>query len=253
MEVRCDRLPFFLTYPWLMSAEAPSRRSRFALILAGILIGALGMLTIGIADASRRVALLSTLDFRTERPPVPDNVMDAVLGAELKFYEDMGFVRRKAEDLQDALGLVWPRLAFAGDFSVGNYRIKASTVYETLDFAVDNDYLVVDSNRAANYDEVVPFFALQPSFNDWQASVLLERLRLRHPQLRDRSWNDIASDPNAIAKLYSGYMGAGGDWQRWESDMVPGQVSRYRLGFDAASGGYSGIRAPGSRRLMAGS
>jgi hypothetical protein len=91
---------------------------------------------------------------------------------------------------------------------------------------------------------VLPIFALQPSINDWQASVLLEYLRQRHPALRNMKWEVIAADPNAIAKLYSGYMGAGGDWALWKSDLVPGAVSRDRLGYDPATGRYAAIAVP---------
>lgn len=206
------------------------------------------MIAAGIAlwDANRKVQLLASLDFRIHDPGIPENVLTAIRNAELKAYNDMGWVRKAVEDTQDSLALLWPGLAFSCDFSIGPYCIKASTVREVVDFALDEGYLTLNSERSSRYNEVLPLFALQPSINDWEASVLLEYLRRRHPILRNMPWQAIAADPNAIAKLYSGYMGAGGDWARWESDLVPGAVSRDRLGYDPATGKYGAIAPPGS-------
>ncbi len=81
----------------------------------------------------------------------------------------------------------------------------------------------------------MPYFALQPVLNDWQAALLLQSLKDKHPALAGRSWDEIASDPEAVAKLYSGYMGAGGDWAGWLADDAPGPVARQRLGLGAMS------------------
>jgi hypothetical protein len=58
-------------------------------------------------------------------------------------------------------------------------------------------------------------------------------------------WETIAADDEVIAKLYSGYMGAGGAWEAWRSSMTPGAEARKRLRYDEAGGGYGlidGIR-----------
>lgn len=222
------------------TAGRPWRRT-VTMVLVGVLIGLGAAGAFAVWEAHRNAQLLATMDFRTHGPDVPDNVLDAVRGAELKAYDDMGPLRRTAEDLQDAIALLSPRLAFARDFSLGPYRIKASTVRETLDYALAKDYLTVRSEPSGEYKDVLPQFALQPSINDWEAGVLLDFLKTRHPQLRTMTWDQIAADQNAIAKLYSGYMGAGGDWTTWEADTVPGAVSRERLGYDPATGTYSAI------------
>lgn len=234
-----------------MTAEPESRRTaglswRLAALLValGVIAGLLCAGGLALWDANRRAQLLAELDFRTQGPSVPTNVLDSVRGAELHAYRDMGPLRKAAEDLQDALALLSPQLAFSRDFSLGPYRIKASTVRETLDFALARGFLTLRSERSSRYNEVLPYFALQPSLNDWEAGVLLEYLRERHPQLARMSWEQISRDPEAIAKLYSGYMGAGGDWAAWASSMTPGAVSRSRLGYDPTTGGYARVFSP---------
>ena len=222
-------------------AGNPTRRATVKWLLIGVLIGIVAMGSFVMWDAYRRSQLLATMDFRTHGPVVPDNVLDTVRNAELQSYHDMGFFRQRAEDAQDAIALMAPRLAFAWNFSLGPYRIKASTVDETLDFALQRGYLTLDSERSSKYNEVIPFFVMQPSLNDWEASVLLEYLKQRHPELRKMTWEQIAADPTAIAKLYSGYMGAGGDWRGWESSLEPGAVAKQRLGYDRATGTYTRV------------
>lgn len=212
-----------------------------ALLGVGLLIGVVAAGVGAIFEAHRRTQLLATMNFRTHGPVVPGNVLRAVRGAEARAYEDMGIGRRLVEDAQDALALLWPGFAFSRDFSLGPYRIKASTVRTTLDFALNEGYLTLSSAKASRYSELLPFFVLQPSISDWPASVLLEYLRQRHPGLARMTWGEIAADPAAIAKLYSGYMGAGGDWERWAAHLVPGDVSRARLGYEPTTGRYAGI------------
>ena len=45
-------------------------------------------------------------------------------------------------------------------------------------------------------------------------------------------WSQIAGDRRLTAKLYSGYLGAGGDWAGWKASVEPGAVARKRLGID---------------------
>lgn len=220
-----------------------SRRHRVAWVLLGVLLGVVALGGFVAWDTHRRVQLLASLDLRINGPVVPDNVLDAVRGAEVRVYDEMSFWRRAAEDIQDSIAFAAPAVAFSQDFSIGPYRIKASTVSETLDFALARGYLTIQSERSSKYNEVIPFFVLQPSLNDWEAAVLLEYLRERHPDLRAMTWEQISADPKAIAKLYSGYMGAGGDWTAWESTTEPGPVAKQRLGFDPTTGEYSQIEA----------
>ena len=58
----------------------------------------------------------------------------------------------------------------------------------------------------------------------------MEFLRKKHPLLRNIGWTDIEASPALVAKIYSGYLGAGGDWATWEADLVPGKIAVARLG-----------------------
>ena len=59
--------------------------------------------------------------------------------------------------------------------------------------------------------------------------MILDWLRLDHPRLSAMTWEEIATDPSLVAKLYSGCMGAGGDWDAWRADVAPGPVARERM------------------------
>jgi hypothetical protein len=44
--------------------------------------------------------------------------------------------------------------------------------------------------------------------------------------------------PGLVYKLYSGYMGAGGDWDGWKASLTPGAESRRRFQYEPQDGGY---------------
>ncbi len=67
----------------------------------------------------------------------------------------------------------------------------------------------------------------------WQAAVVLEHLRSDHPHLRRLGWDAIAHDPRLVALLYSGYLGAGGDWDAWRASAEPGPEALQRMAPDA--------------------
>jgi len=68
--------------------------------------------------------------------------------------------------------------------------------------------------------------------NQWLAALLLQHLKEEHPILATLPWSQIAGDRRLIAKLYSSYMGAGGDWAAWKASVEPGDVARKRMGID---------------------
>ena len=80
--------------------------------------------------------------------------------------------------------------------------------------------------------ELLLYLAEQPGLADWGAAVLLERLRQMHPELSKLSWQEISADPSLVAKVYSGYNGAGGDWEAWKADLIPGRVAAARMNLD---------------------
>jgi len=193
------------------------------------LLGAVVVLGILLLTTLRRVRMLEALDFVITGPVVPRNVLDATKAAERAAYWEMSVLRRFVEDCQDAAGLLWPQMVYRLNFSMGAYRIKSGTVHALIDYAIDNGYLVIHSDRGRHLNRALPYLAIQPWLNDWQAALVLQSLKDQHPLLRQRTWHDIAHDPNAIAALYSGYTGAGGAWQLWESAVSPGPVARHRV------------------------
>ena len=90
------------------------------------------VLAIMLAITYNRHRRLQRMDFLLTGPDVPRNILDTVKGAEIRFYEDLPWLRKRAEDLQDIAGLAAPTLVMAMNFSVGVYRIKGRTVQKSL-------------------------------------------------------------------------------------------------------------------------
>lgn len=214
------------------------------IFVLGACTGASAAATALLWNTHREAMLLQGLDLHLNDPGVPTNVLDAVRGAEVGEYWQMSPLRRAVEDGQDVVGLLLPRLVYRADYSVGAFRLKSQTVADLVDYAIERGFLQMNIDRDERYAAILPLLTQQPALNTWFAAVLLSHLREQHPKLRDRSWDDIAADPDAIAKLYSGYTGAGGAWEQWAADDVPGPIARARLGFDAVQGTYSGISNP---------
>ncbi len=203
-------------------------KSPFARLLLGALFGALVTLVI----LQARAHWLASLEFELAPPPVPFAVLQEIQNAEQTSYADRSLLRRATEEAQDVMVFASPRLAYLANFSVGRYRIKAQTIEEILPWAIEQGYLTLDSTPLEDFARALAYFSEQPVLNDWQAAVYLDWLRQDHPELVTLTWPDIASDPMLVAKLYSGYMGAGGDWGLWHKDLTPGSVSLRRLGLD---------------------
>ena len=125
-----------------------------------------------------------------------------------------------------------PETAYKMNFSVGRYRIKARTIEAILPWAIEQRFVVLEETSPKSFAHAIAYFSEQPGLNDWQAATYLEWLRQDHPKMADMSWPDIAADPERVAKLYSGYMGAGGAWDLWRENMTPGAVARKRLGLN---------------------
>ena len=199
---------------------------RLGLILFGAVLGAVAML----AQMESRADWLASLDFTLTAPEVPVEILTAIHEAETRSYAEEPPLRRLAEEVQDILVFAAPGLAYDLNYSVGRYRIRASTIETILPWARERGYLTTPDVPLDDLAEAMAYFAEQPVLNDWQAAVYLDWLRDDHPELRDLGWEEIASDPVLIAKLYSGYMGAGGDWSGWQADLEPGPVAAGRMG-----------------------
>lgn len=180
-----------------------------------------------------RVMALASVDFRVAHPKVPVVVTEAVRSAEARYYASLPMPRRLVEEAEDILALLWPTAVSRLDLSVGPYRIKASTLENILPWAISEGYLVLVDVEPAQSLGAISYFSEQPALADWGASLVLEHLRLRHPEMQAMDWETIRSDPFLIAKLYSGYMGAGGDWVGWEASLIPGPEALRRMELQA--------------------
>lgn len=196
----------------------------WAAALAAVAL-ALGLL----ACAWHRRRAISALAFDLHPPPVPARVLDAVREAEARHYAGVGAVRRRLETLQDAAAAWLPDLVALADWSVGPYRVRPSTIAPLLPWARAQGWFVPRGPRALSVRAALAHFAVRRSTGAWQAAVLLEHLSTRHPALRGLDWQAIATDPQRVALLYSGYLGAGGDWAGWRATPKPGAEALRRM------------------------
>ncbi len=198
-------------------------------LIGGLLIG-------GFAAAAfvvHRVQSLSEIDFETVPPPVPFEVIEKVRGAETSYYSNQSQARRFVELLQDVMAFLHPPLVYQMNFSVGPFRLKGQTLEQTIPWARDQGYLIISEAPLSDFHWLYVYLAEQPGLSNWGAAAQLEFLRKKHPLLRNIGWTDIAANPALVAKIYSGYLGAGGDWATWEADLVPGKIAVARLGVNS--------------------
>lgn len=200
------------------------------LFAMGLLVGAVLSIAVFGILAGRKAAWLSHYRFELVQPPVPAAVLDQIRAAEAGYYATAPAWRRMMEHAQDSLAILSPTLIYRLNLSVGPYRMKAKTVDELLSWATDAGFLRVRGATAKASHAAIAYFAEQPVLSDWEAALYLEWLRSSHPGLTDLSWEEIARNPALIAKLYSGYMGAGGDMDLWRSTLEPGAIAQERLG-----------------------
>jgi hypothetical protein len=215
--------------------------------VGGVVVGAAITASAVAVAQLRRERLVQELEFRILGPTVPVNVLHTIRDAEVEYYRRLPVLRRLVEDAQDVGARLWPAGVLRLGLSVGRYRIKGSAILPLLTYAQKQGYLVVEGAPDRRKDRLVTLFTMDPALAEWQAAVVLQHLKDEHPHLRVLGWEEVAADPAAIAKLYSGYMGAGGAWDAWMSDLVPGPHARERLGYDPATGRYAKVLPPTSR------
>lgn len=192
----------------------------------GLLFGAL----LAVGFVVNRIHALSAVDFEIHSPAVPLSVVETVRQAETDFYANQSAPRRAIEMAQDVTAFLYPPIVYRLDFSVGPFRLKGHTLAKTIPWALTQGFWEIENAPARDFHWFYVYFAEQPGLAKWGAAVHLEYLRQQHPLMRDIAWTDIAADPHLVAKIYSGYLGAGGDWAMWEADLRPGSVARARLG-----------------------
>lgn len=200
----------------------------------GWVVGLIGGLLIGGLSATAflvtRIQSLAEVDFEILAPEVPFEVIETVRLAETSFYASQSAPRQFIELTQDVVSFLHPPLVYRMNFSVGPFRLKGQTLNETIPWAIEQGYLVIGRTPVSDFHWLYVYLAEQPGLADWGAATHLELLRQKHPQLSQIEWPLIAADPRLTAKIYSGYLGAGGDWEGWKSDLIPGQVALSRLG-----------------------
>lgn len=195
-------------------------------VVLGLVVGACSMLWI----LKDRADWLASLEFELSAPPVPPSVLTTIRDAESAAYAKRSGARRLIEEGQDMLVFASPETAYRLNFSVGRYRIKAKSIEAILPWAIGERFVVLEDTSARSFAHALAYFSEQPVLNDWQAATYLEWLRQDHPMMVDLSWSDIAANPELVAKLYSGYMGAGGAWDLWRENLTPGAIAKQRLG-----------------------
>lgn len=176
-----------------------------------------------------RAHWLASLEFELTPPAVPTSILATIRQAEKRSYEERSIVRRLVEEAQDVLVFASPEIAYKMNFSVGRYRIKAKTIEDILPWAAEQHFVVLGRTSPTSLAHALAYFSEQPGLNDWQAATYLQWLKQDHPQLADVPWAFIEADPELVAKLYSGYMGAGGDWDLWRQNLISGPVAKQRL------------------------
>lgn len=208
----------------------------------GAMFGLIAAIVVVVLFLYRRFLVLSSMDFRLNPPAIPRIVIVSIETAETEHYRSQPFWRRTIEALQDILTFVSPSLVYKLNFSVGKYRIKPKTIDGLTQWAIKSNYLRMHSEDDKRWKALIAYFSHQPAINDWQISVYLEKLRQNHPTLQYLDWSEIEKSDELIAKLYSGYMGAGGDWRAWQYSLTPGAESKRRFQYDQLSGEYQLIR-----------
>lgn len=190
----------------------------------------------------RRFRILSSIDLKLYPPAIPRIVLLAIEAAEAEHYRSQPLWRRAVEILQDMLTFLSPGLVYKLNFSVGRYRIKPKTIDGLIQWSIRSNFLRIHRTDDRRLRALIAYFSHQPAINDWQISVYLEKLRREHPALGRMDWAEIGESDELIAKLYSGYMGAGGDWGAWKGSVTPGTESKKRLQYHEPSNQYQLIQ-----------
>jgi len=208
----------------------------------GEILGLMTAIVIVVYVIYRRFRALSSIDFKLNPPDIPRVILVSIKTAEAEYYETQPRWRRAVEALQDIVTFLSPGFVYKMNFSVGRYRIKPHTIDNLTAWAINRGFLEMHTEHDSVSKSFIAYFSHQPAINDWQIAVYLEKLRCDHPTLRNVSWKDIGNNDALIAKMYSGYMGAGGAWEAWKSNESAGAESRKRFQYGEKSKEYRLIR-----------
>lgn len=206
-------------------------------ILRDTLILLLLFMLIVLVLTIKKMRDLLQLDYKLHDTAVPDKVTRLVQAAESNYYSQ-NKLNLTFEMIQDVLAIIAPQIVYHFNFSVGRMRMKPKTMESIILWSVKHGMLTINMKITPGLAYLLAYLAMIPNVCRWQAEVYLSKLKSEHPQLSKISWHVIEEDPSLIAKLYSGYMGAGGDWEGWRKTLEPGKEARRRFGYSASQNSY---------------
>lgn len=169
------------------------------------------------------------IKYKLKLEKIPKVVLLSIQAAEERAYARTSKLRYIIESVQDMLAFLSPKFIFKKNYSVGTYRIKSKSAQLAIRWAIKNNKLKIYQKDYTSLAEQLPQFIISPRYSEDIAKILLDKIKSTHPMLQKMSWSDIAQDDYLIAKIYSGYVGAGGDMEAWKHTLQPGKVALKRL------------------------
>ena len=157
-------------------------------------------------------------------------VVEVVGTAEEAWQAQLSPLRAAAEQWQDQVASSAPLEAYAADWSIGRFNIRPSTARSALDWAFAQGIAADFGYHQSPGDGEIVRDIMDQARASSLVKLILAQLRDEHPALRAMTWDAIEAADQFIAKLYSGYLGAGGAWDAWRSNLFPGDEARQRLG-----------------------
>ena len=157
-------------------------------------------------------------------------VVEAIGQAEAVWDASLQPAEQEIERLQDTAARVDPLGAYLANWSIGRYNIRPRVARVALDRAFANDAAAAYGYQRRPGNEALVRDIMDPERDSALVRAILARLRHQHPVLRTMRWDEIEASDRLIAKLYSGYLGAGHDWNGWKADTTPGREASERLG-----------------------
>jgi hypothetical protein len=155
-------------------------------------------------------------------------VMQVMLQAEVNWQKGLGPIRGNLKLLNDEVAYTDPLRAWRNNNSLSRYNIRPSTAYKAIRWA-QGAGAAPDFPNPPLPEQVVGWIMSEQT-DTRLAALILNQLRDDHPLLRGKTWQEIEANDEWIAKLYSGYAGAGNAWDAWRADLKPGAIAIDRLG-----------------------
>lgn len=168
---------------------------------------------------------------KAELPPIW--LVDVIRSAEETWQEQLNPLRRLTEVSQENLARLEPALVASQDYSIGTCNVRPSAARQAANWIIEQGWAYQVGIPVSISDIELVGWIMDSAREARIVQCILMRLRASHPMLMALSWEQIAQDDLLIAKLYSGYMGAGGAWGKWLDNLQPGSEALLRLGCDS--------------------